>query len=470
MEIPTNYDFDLFTIGAGSGGVRASRMAGSFGAKVAVAEERYLGGTCVNVGCIPKKLFVYASEFGEGFSDAAGFGWEIGPHRHDWAKLIANKNHEIERLNGVYRRLLTDAGVTIIEDRACLVDAHTVVIGGRQYSAKYILVATGSWPAVPKVPGAEHAITSNEAFFLEHRPARVIIVGGGYIAVEFAGIFHGMGTHVTLVHRGGKVLRGFDEDLRDTLVREMAKRGIALHLNSKVVRIEKVERGVKANLEDSGIRSQKRDNSVCAHLDDGTALDADIIMYATGRTPNTRSLGLETAGVKLDYHGAIVVDTYSQSSVPNIYAVGDCTNRIMLTPVAIAEGNAVAETLFNSRPMSVEYAGVPSAVFSQPNLGTVGLTEDEARKRFDKVAVYKSSFRPLKHTLSGRDETTFMKLVVDAKTDRVLGCHMIGADAGEIIQGLAIALKCNATKAQFDATIGIHPTAAEEFVTMRTAS
>ncbi|MGO9606672.1 MAG: glutathione-disulfide reductase [Candidatus Binataceae bacterium] len=446
------YDFDLFTIGAGSGGVRASRMAGSFGAKVAVAEERYLGGTCVNVGCIPKKLFVYASEFDEGFSDAAGFGWEIGPRRHDWAKLIANKNHEIERLNGVYRRLLTDAGVTIIEDRASVVDAHTVAIGGRKYTAKYILVATGSWPAVPKVPGAEHAITSNEAFFLERRPARVIIVGGGYIAVEFAGIFHGMGIHVTLVHRGAKLLRGFDEDLRDTLGREMSKRGIALHLNSNVSRIEKTDAGVRT------------------HLDDGTVLDADIIMYATGRTPNTRGLGLENAGVKVDDHGAIVVDTYSQSSVPSIYAIGDCTNRIMLTPVAIAEGRAVAETLFNGRPMSVEYAGVPSAVFSQPNLGTVGLTEEQARKRFDKIAVYKSSFRPLKHTLSGRDETTFMKLVVDEKTDRVLGCHMIGTDAGEIIQGLAIALKCNATKAQFDATIGIHPTTAEEFVTMRTAS
>ena len=424
-------------------------MAASFGAKVAVAEERYLGGTCVNVGCIPKKLFVYASEFGEAFSDAAGFGWEIGPRRLDWAKLIANKNHEIARLNVVYRRLLSDAGVTMIEDRANLVDAHTVVIGGLQYTAKYILIASGSWPSVPKVPGVEHATTSNEAFFLERRPERVIIVGGGYVAVEFAGIFHGMGTQVTLVHRGAKLLRGFDEDLRDALGREMAKRGIAIRFNSNVMRIEK-------------------DGSIRAHLDDGNALDADVIMYATGRTPNTRGFGLEEVGVKLDDVGAVIVDSYSQSSVSSIYAVGDCTNRLSLTPVALAEGRAVAETLFNGRPMEMDHAGVPSAVFSQPNVGTVGLTEDEARRRFDKVAIYTTSFHPLKHTLSERGEMTFMKLVVDVKTDRVVGCHMIGNDAGEIIQGMAIALKCNATKAQFDATIGIHPTSAEEFVIMGT--
>ncbi len=446
------YDFDLFTIGAGSGGVRASRVAASFGAKVAVAEERYLGGTCVNVGCIPKKLLVYSSEFGEGFSDAAGFGWDLGPRRLDWKRLIENKNREIARLNGVYRRLLTEAGANIIEGRATLVDAHTVALGGRNYTSKYILIATGSWPVVPDVPGANLAITSNEAFFLERRPERVILVGGGYIALEFAGIFHGMDSQVTLVHRGAKVLRGFDEDLRDTLGREIAKRGIALRLNSNITRLEKTAGGLRA------------------HLDGGDPVDADVIMYATGRAPNTRSLGLEKVGVKLDEHGAVAVDSYSQSSVSNIYAIGDCTDRVMLTPVAIAEGRAVAETLFNHRPMSVDYTGIPSAVFSQPNLGTVGLTEDEARKQFGDVVVYKSTFRPLKHTLSGRDETTFMKLVVDKQTDRILGCHMVGADAGEIIQGLAVALKCNATKAQFDATIGIHPTAAEEWVTMRTAS
>lgn len=445
------YDFDLFTFGAGSGGVRASRMAATFGAKTVVAEERYLGGTCVNVGCIPKKLLVYASEFGEGFSDAAGFGWNLGQRRLDWKALIANKDREIHRLNGVYRRLLTEAGATIIEGRATLVDANTVSINGRHYTSRYILLATGSWPVVPDVPGSKHAITSNEAFFLEKRPERVILVGGGYIAAEFAGIFHGMGSHVTLVHRGAKLLRGFDEDLRDTLGNEMSKRGIDLRLNCTIARIEKTSNGVRA------------------HLDSGETVSAEIIMYATGRTPHTRGLGLEKAGVVMDGEGAIVVDSYSQSSVANIYAIGDCTNRIMLTPVAIAEGRAVAETLFNNRPMSVDYTGIPSAVFSQPNLGTVGLTENEARDQFGDIAVYKSTFRPLKHTLSGRDEMTFMKLVVDKKTDRVVGCHMIGADAGEIIQGLAIALKSNATKAQFDATIGIHPTAAEEFVTMRTA-
>jgi len=447
--MPT-YDFDLFTIGAGSGGVRASRMAAAFGAKTVVAEDRYLGGTCVNVGCIPKKLLVYASEFGEGFSDAAGFGWGLGTRTHDWKKLIANKNTEIHRLNGVYRRLLTESGANIIEGRATLLDAHTLEINGKRYTSKYVLIATGSWPVVPKTPGSDLAITSNEAFFLEERPQRVILVGGGYIAVEFAGIFHGLGSQVALIHRGPKVLRGFDEDLRDTLGREMTKRGIVLRLNSQIKEIARIGGALRA------------------HLDTDDYIDADVIMYATGRSPNTHGLGLENAGVKLDEHGAVAVDTYSRTSVDNIYAIGDCTNRIMLTPVAIAEGRAVAETLFNNRPMSVDYTGVPSAVFSQPNLATVGLTEAQARAQHGDVLIYKSSFRPLKHTLSGRDETTFMKLVVDRKTDRVLGCHMIGNDAGEIIQGLAVALKCNATKAQFDATIGIHPTAAEEFVTMRT--
>ena len=450
--MPT-YDFDLFTIGAGSGGVRASRMAASFGAKTVVAEERYLGGTCVNVGCIPKKLLVYASEFGEGFSDAVGFGWNLGTRTHDWRKLIANKDTEIHRLNGVYRRLLTESGANIIEGRATLLDAHTVAINDKRYTSKYILIATGSWPVVPKIPGAELAITSNEAFFLEERPERVILVGGGYIAVEFAGIFHGLGSQVALVHRGPKVLRGFDEDLRDNLGREMTKRGIVLRLDSRIKEIAKVGRTTP------GLR---------ARLDNDDYIDADVIMYATGRSPNTHGLGLENAGVKLDEQGAVAVDSYSRTSVENIYAIGDCTNRIMLTPVAIAEGRAVAETLFNNHPMSVDYKGVPSAVFSQPNLATVGLTEAEARAQFGDVTIYKSSFRPLKHTLSGRDEITFMKLVVDQKTDRVLGCHMIGNDAGEIIQGLAVALKCNATKSQFDSTIGIHPTAAEEFVTMRT--
>ena len=446
------YDFDLITIGAGSGGVRASRVAAQYGARVAIVEERYLGGTCVNVGCIPKKLFVYASEFSEAFEDAAGFGWTAPKSGFDWRKLIANKNHEIERLNGVYGKLLTDSGVRIINGRAVVIGPHTVAIGNERLTARYILVATGGWPTIPEIPGAELAISSNEAFFLERFPSRAIIVGGGYIGVEFAGIFHGLGAKVTLVHRGPLFLRGFDDDLRQALAGEMRKREIELHFNSLVEKIEGNRAGVRVR------------------LSDGASLEADLIMFATGRAPNSHGLGLEQAGVALDANGAVMVDRYSCSSVPNIYAVGDVTNRRNLTPVAIAEGRAVAETLFNGKPMSVEYEDVPSAVFSQPPIGTVGLTEVEARERYGEVDVYKSSFRPLKHTVSGRDERAFMKLVVDPKTDRVVGCHMMGPDAGEIIQGLAIALKCNATKAQFDATIGIHPSAAEEFVTMRTKS
>ncbi len=446
------YDFDLFTIGGGSGGVRASRMAAQYGAKVALAEERYLGGTCVNVGCIPKKLFVYASEFSDAFADSAGFGWTLGERHFNWRTLIANKDREIARLNGVYEEALTDNGVRILRARATIADAHTVVVGNERYTARYILVATGGWPATPPIAGGELAITSNDAFFLPQFPARAIVVGGGYIGVEFAGIFHGLGAKVSLVHRGELFLRGFDDDLRRALAAEMGKRGVELRFKRQVERIEKLPRGIRAT------------------LNDGATLEAELIMFATGRTPNTRNLGLERAGVKLDHEGAVAVDSYSCSSMPNIYAVGDCTDRLQLTPVAIAEGQAVAETLFHGNPRTPDYENVPTAVFSQPNLGTVGLTEAEARERYGAVDIYKSSFRPLKHTLSGRDEHAFMKLVVDRETDRVLGCHMVGADAGEIVQGLAIALKCGATKAQFDATIGIHPTAAEEFVTMRNRS
>lgn len=443
------HDFDLFVIGAGSGGVRASRIAASLGARVAVAEERYLGGTCVNVGCIPKKLFYYASDFGEGFDDAAAFGWSSEPRSHDWKKLIENKDREIARLSGAYERLLKDSGVTILDGRAQLLDAQTVAIDGMRYSAKYILVATGSWPVMPPTPGIEHAISSNEAFHLDTMPQRAVLVGGGYIAVEFAGIFHGLGAQVTLVHRGPLPLTGFDYDLRAVLADEMRKRGIDLRLNSTVERIEKTAMGIRATLMN------------------GDTLDADLIMCATGRRPNTRGFGLENAGVKVNPKGAVAVDEYSRTSVENIYAIGDCTDRIMLTPVAIAEGNAVAQTLFGPGPMKIDYDHVPSTVFSHPNLATVGLTEEAARKRFRKVDVYKSSFRPLKHTLSGRDEMTFMKMVVDAATERVVGCHMVGPDAGEIMQGLALALRLGAKKSDFDATIGIHPTAAEEFMTMR---
>ena len=444
------YDYDLFTIGAGSGGVRASRMAASYGAKVAVAEERYLGGTCVNVGCVPKKLLVYASHFSDEFEDAAGFGWTVGQRQVDWGKLIANKDKEISRLNGVYRKLLQDSGVAILDGHAELVDAHTVTVDGCSYSANYILIASGSWPRVPKIPGAEHAITSNEAFYLANLPPRIIIVGGGYIGVEFAGILHGLGVATTQIYRGPLFLRGFDDDCRKTLAEEMIKRGIDLRFNTIIEKIEKINGGLRA------------------HFLGGGTLEAESILYATGRVPNTRLLGLNRAGVAVKDNGAVVVDDYSRTNIDNIYAIGDCTDRVMLTPVAIAEGRAVAETLFNHSPTKPNYTNIPSAVFSTPNIGTVGLTESQARARFKEIDIYKTSFRPLKHTLTGRDERTMMKLVVDSASDKVLGCHMVGPDAGEIIQGLAVALNCGATKAQFDATIGIHPTAAEEFVTLRT--
>ena len=444
------YDFDLFVIGAGSAGVRASRVAASLGARVAVAEERYLGGTCVNVGCIPKKLLVYASEFSEAFEDSAGFGWTLGERRFDWNKLIANKNIEIARLNGVYEKLLIGSGVRIIRSRAKIIDAHTVAAGSENITTRFILIATGGWPAEPSVTGKELAITSNEAFFLDRMPERIVVVGGGYVGLEFAGIFHGLGAGVTLIYRGDLFLRGFDDDLRHELAAEVRKRGIELRFNTLVDRIDR-----------------NNDGTLHVTFNQGDAADTSMIMFATGRNPNTGGLGLENVGVKLDGDGAIVVDRYSRSSVENIYAVGDVTNRVNLTPVAIAEGRAVAETLFGKRAIAVDYDNVPSAVFSQPPIATVGLTEAQARAKFGDIDIYKAKFRPLKHTVSGRDERSFMKLVVDPKTDRVLGCHMMGTDAGEIIQGLSVAIQCGATKAQFDATIALHPTAAEEFVTMR---
>ena len=443
------FDYDLFTIGAGSGGVRASRMSASFGAKVAVAEERYLGGTCVNVGCIPKKLLVYASHYGDDFDDLAGYGWTVGERRFDWAKLIENKNKEILRLNGIYRKILADAGVTLLEGHADVIDAHTVAVDGKRITAKYILVAVGGWPAVPTFPGSEYAITSNEAFYLPSLPERVIVAGGGYIGVEFAGIFHGLGAQTTQLYRGELFLRGFDDDIRKTLADEMRKRGIDLRFNSRITSIEKDGAVLKAT------------------LTDGNTLEADQILFATGRAAKTPDIGLENAGVKLKVNGAVVVDEYSKSTVDSVYAIGDCTDRMMLTPVAIAEGMALANTLFNDQPTKPSYLNVPTAVFSTPPCGTVGLTETEARELGYQVDIYRSTFKPLKHTLTGRDERTMMKLVVDQTTDRVLGCHMVGADAGEITQGFAVALNCGATKAQFDMTVGIHPSSAEEFVTMR---
>ncbi len=447
------YDFDLFTIGAGSGGVRASRIAAGFGARVAVAEERYLGGTCVNVGCIPKKLYSYAAHYGEDFQHAAGFGWTRAAADFDMARLVANKNQEISRLNGIYRRLLETAGVTILDVRATLFDAHTVEVGGKRLTAGFVLVATGGWPVKPAIPGAEFAITSNEAFFLETLPRRVVVVGGGYIALEFASIFNGMGADTTLVYRGAHILRSFDRELGGVLAEEMQKKGVAFRLNAN---IEKISRG-----------SSDPAGDLRATLADGATLDTDCILYATGRAPNTRDLGLEAAGVKLNEKGAIVVDGYSQSAAPSVYAIGDVTDRVNLTPVATAEGMAVANTLFNNRPTALDYENIPTAIFANPNVATVGLSEEKARAQYGEIDVYATRFRPLKHTLSGSSEQMFMKLVVDRASNRVVGAHMIGADAGEIMQGIAIAIKCGATKAQFDATIGIHPTAAEEFVTLR---
>ena len=443
------YDFDLFIIGGGSGGVRAGRMAASFGARVAMAEERYMGGTCVNVGCVPKKLFAYAAHVAEEVIDAAGFGWTIAPGSFDWPTLVANKSHEIARLNGIYQRLMDNAGVTVMHARATVKDAHTVTVGSRDFSAERILLATGGWPYVPEFPGSELAITSNEAFFLERLPQRVVVVGGGYIAVEFAGIFNGLHCETTQLYRGSMFLRGFDDDLRHFLADEMRKKGVTLRFDSDLTRITREADGLRL------------------HLNDGTALDCDLVMYATGRRPNTAKLGLETCGVALDAAGAVQVDENYRSSVPSIYAIGDVTDRINLTPVALAEGMALAWHLYRDHERPVDYEFIPSAVFSHPNLATVGYTEAQAREKFGQVTIFKSSFTPLKHTLSGSHEKTLMKLVVETASDRVVGAHMIGPDAGESIQGLAVAMKAGATKAMFDRTIGIHPTSAEEWVTMR---
>jgi glutathione reductase (NADPH) len=445
----SRYDFDLFTIGAGSGGVRASRVCATYGAKVAVAEERYFGGTCVNVGCIPKKLFSYAAHYREDFHDAAGFGWTVPEPTFHWPTLVANKDKEIARLNGIYERILANAGVTILKNRATIVDPHQVECGGKTYSAKHILVATGSWPTVPGIPGKEFAITSNEAFFLPELPKSAIVVGGGYIAVEFASIFNGLGVKTTLVYRGKRLLRGFDAELGAKLAEEMTKKGVTIRFESDLASLAKSADGITATFKDASV------------------METGVVMYATGRKPNTRNLGLEAAGVNLATDGAIQVNKHLQSSVPSIHAIGDVTNRINLTPVATAEGMALAKTLFRNEPAEMDYDNIPTAIFSIPNLATVGLSEEAAKERGHGVDIYKTGFRALKHTLSGSEEKTFMKLVVDASTQKVLGAHMMGADAGEIIQGIAIAIKCGATKAQFDSTIGIHPTAAEEFVTLR---
>ena len=447
-----DYDFDLFVIGAGSGGVRAARMSAAYGARVAIAEERYLGGTCVNVGCVPKKLFVYGAHFAEDFEDAAGFGWNGGAPTFDWPVLRDNKTREIERLNGIYHNLLTGPGVEVIEARARLTGPHAIDVDGREVTAERILVATGSWPVLPPFPGVEHAITSNEAFYLDEFPERVLVVGGGYIAVEFAGIFQGLGAETRLSYRGELFLRGFDEGIRRFVLDEIRAKGVNVSLNSHIARLD------------------RHGDEFVTTFEDGSTHTSDLVMVATGRAANTAGLGLEAAGVQLAESGAIPVDAEYRTNVPHIHAIGDVIDRMQLTPVAIAEGMCIAGNLYNGESRSVDYANVPTAIFCQPNIGTVGPTEEEARKRYPALQVFESSFRPMKHTLSGRGERTMMKLLVDGASDAVVAAHMCGPDAGEIVQGLAVAIVAGATKTQFDATIGIHPTAAEEFVTMREAA
>jgi glutathione reductase (NADPH) len=447
-----DHDVDLFVVGAGSGGVRAARIAAGYGASVMVAEEYRVGGTCVIRGCVPKKLLVYASRYADDFEDAAGYGWTVAEPTFDWTKLIANKDREIARLELAYTATLERAGVKIVKSRAVLADAHTVRLAatGESVRAKNILVATGAAPHLgAEIAGLEHVISSNEAFHLEELPARILIQGGGYIALEFAGIFNGLGSEVTLVYRGDNILRGFDNDVREHLRSEMERRGIKIITKQTVVAVEKVEHGC------------------CVELSDRRSFMVDRVMFATGRRPNVSGFGLEAAGVKLAKNGGVAVDEFSRTSVLHIHAIGDVTNRVNLTPVAIREGHAFADTVFGGKPTAVDHANVPTAVFSEPEVGAVGLTEAQACERFAKVDIYKRSFRPMKMSLAGRDTRAFFKLVVDGETDRVLGCHIVGPDAAEMIQLVTVAVKMKATKADIDAAMAVHPTAAEELVTMR---
>ena len=449
----TVFDFDLLVIGGGSGGVRAARMAAQRGAKVALIEAQAMGGTCVNVGCIPKKLYSYAAHFAESFEASHGFGW-VGPAPVlDWSALKANRAREITRLNGIYLQLLKGAGVQVIEGWATLADAHTVAVGAQRLTAQNILIATGGKPSVPDIAGREHVITSNEIFDIDPFPKRMLVVGGGYIACEFASIFKGLGAQVTQLYRGAQVLRGFDEEIRGFIAAEMRKAGVDLRLNADVASIVKTAGGLLVTLQD------------------GSTVEADSVLYATGRVPLVHGLGLEALSIARKPDGAILVNDNYQTSLPHIYAVGDVTARVQLTPVALGEAMVVVDHLLGAAagkaPRSMSYDFIPTAVFTHPNIGTVGLTEAQARERFGAVRVFKSEFKALMHTLSGSSERTFMKLLVDEASDRVVGLHMVGAEAGEIVQGFAVAMKAGATKAVFDSTIGIHPTAAEEFVTMR---
>lgn len=449
-----SFDFDLFVIGAGSGGVRCSRFATSFGAKVAVAESRYLGGTCVNVGCVPKKLLTYGAHFSDDFAHAQGYGWTLGTPTFDWQTLIENKDREIARLNDIYRNLLVNSGVTLLEGHARIIDKHTVAVEGKQYRCQTILIATGGWPHIPQIPGHELAISSNEVFHLKQLPKRVLVVGGGYIAVEFASIFHGLGADTKLLYRGDLFLKDFDQDVRQHLKDEFDKKSLQTLFNTDIKCI-----------------ARQADGSLLATLQDDSTLVADAIVYATGRRPMLDNLGLESTQVKLDERGFIEVNEHYQTCEPSIYAIGDVIGRVQLTPVALAEGMAVARKLFAPEQYrAVDYSNIATAVFSLPNIATVGLTEQQAKEQYGQIRVFESRFKPMKLTMTDDQERVYMKLIVDVASDRVVGCHMVGPDAGELIQGLAVAIKAGATKAVFDETIGIHPTAAEEFVTMRSAS
>lgn len=446
----SDFDFDLFVIGAGSGGVRASRIAAGHGARVAVAEEHRVGGTCVIRGCVPKKLLVYGSHFAEDLEDARRFGWTIEARSFDWATLRDNVLAEVDRLNGIYQTTLDNNQVTTFHGHARLIDANTIDIDGTSHTAKTILIATGARPYLPEVPGAEHGITSNDVFHLPALPKRMVIAGAGYIATEFAGVFHELGTDVTVINRSETILRGWEPALADRLLQISIAKGLNFKLNCRLDRVEKLE-----------------DGSLRIHFTDGKSLDTDVLMWALGRVPNIEGLGLDAAGVMLDAKGAIAVDRDNRTNVPNIFAVGDVTDRVQLTPVAIREGHSFADSQFGGKPWHVDYSAIPSAVFSNPPLGSVGMTEAEARNAFGEVRVFTSDFRPMRNVLAGRNERALYKLIVDSSTDRVVGAHMIGPDAPEILQAVAIAVKAGLTKAQFDDTMALHPTMSEELVLMR---
>ena len=445
-----NFDYDLFVIGAGSGGVRAARMAASKGKKVAVAEERYLGGTCVNVGCVPKKLFVYASQFPESFHASAGFGWTVPqPPTLDWATLRDNKTAEIERLNGIYNNLIDNSGADLFNGRATIAGPHLVSVNGQTYRARTILVATGGWPYIPEFPGSEHAISSNEMFFLNELPKTAVVVGGGYIAVEFAGILNGLGVETHLIYRGPHLLKSFDREMSGKIKQGMINKGVHIHLNTEINKIAKTDSGLTVALNNQA------------------DMTAGLVLYATGRVANSAGLGLETTNVVMRNNGAIAVDEHFATADPSVYALGDVIDRVQLTPVAIQEAMVLVDHLYGEGVAKIDYSDIPTAVFCQPELGTVGLSEEQARAEYKDIAVYVSDFKPMLQTLGGGADRITMKLIVDSASDRVVGCHMVGEHAAEIIQGMGIALKAGATKAHFDATVGIHPSAAEEFVTMR---